>query len=218
MPSQSAIFNLMQKGNILVGILIGLAVAGGLFGAYYLGTRNNKPHPQNPIITSTPQPLTSPSPSSDEAANWKTYTNKKYGFSIKYPQDWYSYTGYAWNDNPKDNFSHVDLSPDTPPQGMGSGRPTGVRIFVGDKATDSSFNTDNLNVYNYAKKVAIDPNSVRYDTINGVQIVRTSGEPSAGNGGPSVFIAKNDVIIDIGAESMDEKAFNQILSTFKFTN
>lgn len=31
-----------QKGNILIGILIGLIVAGGLFGVYYLGTQKNK--------------------------------------------------------------------------------------------------------------------------------------------------------------------------------
>lgn len=28
------------------------------------------------------------SSTSDETANWKTYTNDKYGFSINYPQDW----------------------------------------------------------------------------------------------------------------------------------
>lgn len=29
--------------------------------------------------------------SSEEVADWKTYTNTKYGYSIKYPSDWYVY-------------------------------------------------------------------------------------------------------------------------------
>lgn len=63
----------MQKGQapvlILVGILIIIAVAGG---AYYFGK------------SQTPKPTTT----FDEIANWKTYTNKEYGYSFKAPPDW----------------------------------------------------------------------------------------------------------------------------------
>ncbi len=79
-----------QKGQgLIIGILVGLLVAGGLFGAYYLGIRNNKPQTQNPVVTSTTQQTVQPSPSStpDPTANWKTYTNNKIGFVIKYPAD-----------------------------------------------------------------------------------------------------------------------------------
>jgi hypothetical protein len=42
---------------------------------------------QTPV--SSPTPLVSPEPSAQaETANWKTYTNSKYGFSFKYPGDW----------------------------------------------------------------------------------------------------------------------------------
>ena len=34
--------------------------------------------------TTKPQPT----PTSDPTANWKTYTNKQYGFTFKYPSDW----------------------------------------------------------------------------------------------------------------------------------
>lgn len=74
-----------QKGQtgilILAGIVILVALAGGIF---YLGrVTAPKPQPQN-VVTSSPQP--SPSPT-DETANWKTYTNTKYGYSIKYPSE-----------------------------------------------------------------------------------------------------------------------------------
>jgi len=36
------------------------------------------PTPENPISTPTPDPT----------ANWKTYVNNKYNYSIKYPEDW----------------------------------------------------------------------------------------------------------------------------------
>lgn len=65
-----------QKGlaPILIIILIALAVGGYLF-------IQKQPKP-----VSTSQP--SPSPiASDEIATWKTYTNNKYGYSVKYPGD-----------------------------------------------------------------------------------------------------------------------------------
>lgn len=67
---------------ILIGALIMVGVAGG---AYYLGrTTSPKPELQNQVVTSSPQP----SPSIDETANWKTYTNIRLGFQIKYPLGW----------------------------------------------------------------------------------------------------------------------------------
>ncbi len=72
----------MQKGfaPILIILLIALAVGGYSIYSNYLNNQT-KPTPQ-PTTHSTPQP--SPSPA-DEIANWKTYTNTKYGFSLKYP-------------------------------------------------------------------------------------------------------------------------------------
>lgn len=76
-----------QKGNILIGVLIGLLIAGGLLGAYYLGTsKNSKPQPQNPIIASTPQPT----PITTTKERWQKYENETLlaGLSIQYPPDW----------------------------------------------------------------------------------------------------------------------------------
>ena len=45
---------------------------------------------QKGYITTSPTPIVSPTPSEliDEIANWKTYENEIYKFSIKYPTDW----------------------------------------------------------------------------------------------------------------------------------
>lgn len=74
----------MQKGQvqvlILAGIVILVAVAGGIF---FLGRITApKPQTQTPVTTSSPQPFPT---SVDETANWKTYSTKEIYF--KYPPD-----------------------------------------------------------------------------------------------------------------------------------
>lgn len=77
----------MQKGLGVIYILVGVLILGLVVGgAYYLGKQTPTSKTPNPVVISqTPTP--SPSPS-DETANWQTYTNTKYNFSIKYPLDW----------------------------------------------------------------------------------------------------------------------------------
>lgn len=72
-----------QKGlaPLLIVVIIALAVSGYLI--------YQKKATSNPIPTPLPQQTPQPSPSpADETANWKTYTNAKLGYSFKYPQDW----------------------------------------------------------------------------------------------------------------------------------
>lgn len=76
----------MQKGFapilLLVGILILATIAGG---AYYFSTKNfSKSTLQPTIQTSQPQ---NPSPTTNPTAYWKTYTDAKNGYEIKYPND-----------------------------------------------------------------------------------------------------------------------------------
>lgn len=43
---------------------------------------------QKQIVSFQTQPSPSPESTIDPTSNWKTYTNTKYGFSIKYPGNW----------------------------------------------------------------------------------------------------------------------------------
>jgi len=58
--------------------LIVVAVFGGFFLAWYLLMG---PGETTEVITTTPAVV-------DATADWKTYTNTTYGFSLKYPKDW----------------------------------------------------------------------------------------------------------------------------------
>ena len=68
---------------ILLGILI---FVWWYFAQSGFPSGNPSPTVITPRATSTPTP--SPSTTSDQTANWKTYTNTKYGYSFKYPADY----------------------------------------------------------------------------------------------------------------------------------
>lgn len=78
-------YHMNQKGFAYLYLILGallLVLVGA--GAYYLGTKNVQTQQQtvSPIVSQ--QTLT---PAVDQTANWQTYTNSTFGFSIKYPLD-----------------------------------------------------------------------------------------------------------------------------------
>lgn len=116
------------------GILI-LAVV--FIAGYFLATKNQSllPSPppkkisqnQFPLTTQSNIPLSSPS----ETSNWKTYTSTKYGFSIKYPENFsvkeitsqYDDTFSVWfTDQPRDSY----------PRDLEKGK-TDITIVVGGR-------------------------------------------------------------------------------------
>ncbi len=72
----------------IILLAVGLVVGIGVTFAYFQFKSKPTPQPQPTPISqsrpaSTPVPLATPFP--DETANWKTYTNTKLNFSVKYP-------------------------------------------------------------------------------------------------------------------------------------
>jgi len=84
---------IMQKGSILIFLLMGIFILGVAGGAYYLARSTSSKPPASPtVISQTPQPT--PTPFNETAnpdsigANWKTYVNETYKYSLKVPNDW----------------------------------------------------------------------------------------------------------------------------------
>lgn len=91
---------MMQKGFVPVYLLIGVLILAALGGAYYLQSKEALlhfgksqtpiPQTQNPVVVSqTPQASPNETANPDLiGANWKTYINQSFRFSMKYPNDW----------------------------------------------------------------------------------------------------------------------------------
>lgn len=82
---KSALGGNKQNGlsAIWVILFVVLALILGAIGGYYYS--KNK---EGKTTTSTVTPTSTSTTTSDETASWKTYTNSKYGYSIKYPTNW----------------------------------------------------------------------------------------------------------------------------------
>lgn len=101
----------MQKGFLLIWILVGVLVGGAII----FTTAKLKPQSTPPSKTSTtpiPSPVdASPVPTgTDETANpdsiganWKTYTNTKYRYTFKYPNS----QDINESDNPIENYTEL---------------------------------------------------------------------------------------------------------------
>src|SRR3989344_8376408 len=75
-----------QKGFGIIYILVGILILAGLVGgAFYLGQKTSKTSQDQTSIT---QPTFQPSATSDEMANWKTYENPTYKYSLRIPSNW----------------------------------------------------------------------------------------------------------------------------------
>ncbi len=68
---------------ILALITLSFALIFFINSKYFIPKKTPSPSP-----VASPQLTPSPKSSADDAASWKTYTNDKIGFSIKFPKDW----------------------------------------------------------------------------------------------------------------------------------
>lgn len=184
-----------QKGQagqiqvlILAGILVIAAIAGG---AYYLQSKEGSLHfgTQKGGITPSPTPAASPtSTGADETANWKTYTNTKYSFSLKYPQ----------------NFSEESQGKESPAalQLSDGQRSISFIIFTPKTSIQTPINAEEITIDGRpAKKfVQSEPNSQVNVHIN--------------YGG---YLYQVVMPINNETKTQDLVLFNQILSTFRFT-
>ncbi len=73
--------------TIILFIILILSVSS--VSAYYLlSVKKQTPKPQVSTVIPTVKPLYTATPTPDETANWKTYTNNYWKYSFKYPSTW----------------------------------------------------------------------------------------------------------------------------------
>lgn len=204
-----------QKGFTLLILLLGIILIIGIAcGAYYFRISQIQ-KPQNPIIASqAPQPTITLSSNPNRTTDWKTYASSPNFYSIQYPSNFYV---HEYKDSSIDKTGNtlgsIDFS-DTPYDKRRIGGGTEITITLGGNIKNilskiipyDNGRSDNPTLKTYTINGY---SGVRAQNIQGIDFVRLDNPRGGG------------VYLDLynGSNSEDAKQiFNQILSTFKFTN
>jgi hypothetical protein len=144
---------------------------------------------------------------SSEIAAWKTYTSDKYGFQLQYPNGWFAYT-----DNASDVFFQSSKE-------ISGGIPGPHSDAFEIKSIPSKESLDSF-IASLEKQAGIiyDKVAVKIGDLDGIKAV--SNCEGSGCGAPEWFAARNGIVYhfstNLGYEN-NQRNFDQILSTFKFT-
>ena len=224
-----------QKGLLirqagLAPILIVLIIA-TLVGGYLI-------YQNQPKLTPSPKPTTQPSPSpagvipipngSGETATWKTYVDNNYRYSIQYPPT-YKLTPSKISGNNfiipayiKGDLSIV-ISHDTNPQYLSVKAWVDKRYAASKKAFLECGQNSGANSCGHGPPTVYTEKEIIVDNIK--SLYQDTEEAPAGRT-IKVYIPNNNIVLTIsmsvmGISPIDQESlqkFNQILSTFKFTD
>lgn len=215
----------MQKGNVLIFLLVGIVVLAAIGGAFYLGRSTllrqdfagqATPQPSpSPVATSqvatSPNPNTNPIPNgTGETASWKTYTNKKVGFSISYPENW------ILEENPLDDqlWTGIQISLQSPEDVKHNANPladfgNGLFLYIYD-------NPKRISIDDFIREdwQITDPSMMQWEpyTVGNMQ-GRQYNLPGC-CAGEDIFLS-TDKYIFYFADMTDPKIFKAILSNFR---
>ncbi|HEC65770.1 MAG TPA: hypothetical protein ENI23_10770 [bacterium] len=172
-------------------------------------------------------PLTSPTPTPDPTANWETYTNQEYQYSLKYPPEWKLDTSSSQstyltiNEGPlkeitrgEDTQVMVPIEPRDPEKY--------ARITISDTGTSAKTVQEIASEW---RGEPVESTTVgEHEAAKVLQQPATNGEPLVeGSYTLSIFVKNNKgTILLLQLETANltkyEPIFDQILSTFEFND
>ena len=200
--------------KLIIGIIIFLLLAGGAAASFTIF----KPQIVSLVTKPTPTILPTPSPSViptsrdpvSPTANWKIYENKEYGFSLKYPQNWQL-------DNEKE-LVRLKLYPNEFINKLSPNTPT-IAVDVMSKAL-SDYPTGNINqqgtdfITDWKNTTINEVIGIFYKTHQCAPQCTADTVLPIPNSNKTVAIRISTVAQEKGYMLI----YNQILSSFKFTN
>lgn len=204
----------------LVLILAGAAalVATGIWAAIYPGLTvpNTLPESTMPSTEFSAKKPQSDDKSVDPTANWQIYQNEKHGFMLKYPNDWFSrqcgdsYVGFSYD---KNKLPACFTNQDQPH----------VNIKISGAETDfSEYVQGAENSIDNTLRETVEIGGISAVKITGLtKMEKAPGPPPGVNAAGVMFSHKNNVydFYYFGLDNKNySKIFDQILSTFKFTD
>lgn len=210
-----------SKPILIILFVVGLIALSSL-GTYFIVKSQVKP--QAPASSSSPVSSSSvqasPTPSViDETANWKTYTNTKYNYSFKYPQDWILQNKQLDIENGMiDNIEFIK---------NGQNRLLEFSAYQNSTSFGSTAkgylqyyqNMANENTEGPAMIVTSNNKKIN-NNINGFQLSIGGADVTKkivfDDNGKLFVISPNIMAMSPKEQSENEKTVDQILSTFKF--
>lgn len=236
-PSNNSSFSFKRILPIAAAVVLLIAIVGG---TYLLGTKKN-----NSKTISQVTPTVTPTPTTDPAANWKTYTNTKYGYSIKYPDDRPIYNAIAKSKD--EELVGLDTTPfvmfGCSGFGIGVCNPTftlrvndlsqtGLKIpeiYLSQAQLDTIFHlkvgdqVDKETTYTLGGEWNQKTNYTRLtDQVNDNASFLTLDNPSGYDGSSRIwFLMKDSLLYRFECRYINPEILNTcqaVISTFKFTN
>ncbi len=200
----------IDKKNILI---LFLAILNLFLISYVLLVRSLPSTKIQPITT-----LPTPSQPADPTSTWQTYKNNKYGFEFKYPAEliYKPYSGNI-NDDGEDSIQSIDFR--TKQLELGRETISGIRYLI----SISDFGCELFD----RTKTTIDPaiSDIENITIDSLpaKLYHFSWDGTEGEVTQIPYNNNNSCIylsVSYGPnyQSLWENQYNQILSTFKFTD
>lgn len=219
-PAQQPVQNPVQassiqsKPNYLKTIIFSvlIVITLGLIAFLFFQNQQLKKQSVNQQVTPTieapsptPKTVSSISIPADETAGWKTYINTTYKYSLNYPPTWQIRENVTdiLSSRPPSTYIFEKVEEFAP----------GIYVWVVQKVELKQWITEQL----------ISPDYEQIKTEN-IIVAGIPGTKVSGIPGPLeqewVFLNKNNktIILYAGVQEEDMSVFDQILSTFKFTN
>lgn len=196
-----------KKINIVILGFLGLVIVVGLV---FLVSKQ-PPLSKTSVATPTPELVMSPIP--DFAEDWQIYTNRQYGYSVRYPQEW-----------------KVDETRPQPPDSIVkvySSRwehyyPWGVSVNITVDSTDST--KKHFDKLHRREESVVSDNEIEEIIFAGVNCLKvTSKLPPVGGFGSQTLCLRNNFVYKIQtfvySPSVEEKKLGeQVILTFRFLN
>lgn len=191
-----------------------------LLGVFFLAGCSLQPVSQTPSTTSTAmsqqpeQQIATTTPPTTETANWKTYTDDKYGFEIRHPNN---YKEELVRDNDKETYLRLYLN--------GSANSGEIEVLA-NPATDTEENFSSKSAFLKwrASGEHISGNEIKdvsLESLNGYNILKTHEVDGITAIGEYIYFHKQNRVIFFATSFLGEKSdlemFHKIVSTFKFT-
>lgn len=214
-PFKSGSFPListMSKNGMALALILCFIIFGTSYGGIWYWQKQSLSELDN-VTKFTPRPAPA-----DLAVDWKTYTNTKYGFEARYPSDWF----FIDCDSSYIGFSYVQSK--LPPCETDGDQPH-VNIKVtsgGASGMDKYIATTEGSINSYSKVTATVGGNIAATKYVGLTNAIDGPGPRDGTQAIEVLFYRDNNIYQVYYYGLDGKdysqIFDQILSTFKFTD